>query len=291
MEMNNKDFAVFILTHGRPDNLITLETLKKCGYTGNLYLIIDNEDKRANEYFERFGREMVIQFDKKKYADDCDECNNFDERRTITMSRNACFDIAKKVKVTYFMQLDDDYVKFDYRTNKNNNYPNDHFKINSTFDYIITLLLDFYKSTNTLSIAIAQGGDFIGGSESDMALKMPLKRKCMNSFICSTERPFKFVGAMNEDVNTYTTLGSRGNLFFTIPFISLTQKETQSQEGGISDMYLKYGTFCKSFTTVMNMPSSVKVTMMNTSHKRLHHKISWNNTVPKIISEDLKKKQ
>lgn len=30
--------------------------------------------------------------------------------------------------------------------------------------------------------------------------------------------------------------------------------------------------------------------MMNTSNKRLHHKINWNNTVPKIISEDLKKK-
>jgi len=290
MEMKNKDFAVFILTHGRPDNLITLETLKKCGYTGKLYLVIDNEDKRANEYFERFGNEMVIQFDKKKYADDCDECNNFDERRTITMARNACFDIAKQVGVTYFMELDDDYIKFDFRTDKDNNYPHDFFKINSTFDNIINLLLEFYKSTTSLSIAMSQGGDFIGGGESDMALKMPLKRKCMNSFICSVERPFKFVGAMNEDVNTYTTLGSRGNLFFTIPFISLTQKETQTQEGGITDMYLKYGTFCKSFTTVMNMPSSVKVTMMNTSNKRLHHKINWSNTVPKIISEDLKKK-
>jgi len=31
--MENKDFAVFILTHGRPDNVKTLSTLKKCGYT------------------------------------------------------------------------------------------------------------------------------------------------------------------------------------------------------------------------------------------------------------------
>ena len=52
MKMNN-DFCIFILTHGRPDNLITLNTLKQCGYTGNYYLVIDNEDKRANEYFEK----------------------------------------------------------------------------------------------------------------------------------------------------------------------------------------------------------------------------------------------
>ena len=65
----------------------------------------------------------------------------------------------------------------------------------------------------------------------------------MNSFLCSTDRPFKFVGAMNEDVNTYTTLGSRGNLFFTFTSLQLDQKETQSQAGGITDMYLKYGTY------------------------------------------------
>ena len=27
--MENKDFAVFILTHGRPDNVITFNTLKR----------------------------------------------------------------------------------------------------------------------------------------------------------------------------------------------------------------------------------------------------------------------
>lgn len=284
----NDNFCIFILTHGRPDNLITLNTLKQCGYTGNYYLVIDNEDKRANEYFDKYGNK-VIQFDKKKYADDCDECNNFDERRTITMARNACFDIAKKVGVTYFMELDDDYTSFEFRFADKRNEKLLVKKI-TNLDKIIKSYLDFFKNTNCKSIAFAQGGDFIGGVDNGKGSYRFSKRKCMNSFICSTERPFKFIGAMNEDVNTYTTLGSRGSLFFTIPFASLTQKATQSQSGGISDMYLKYGTFCKSFTTVINMLSSVKVTMMNTSHKRLHHKINWNNTVPKIISEDLKKK-
>jgi len=148
-------------------------------------------------------------------------------------------------------------------------------------------MLEFYKSINCKSLAFSQGGDFIGG-ESSSVWKKQLARKCMNSFICSTERPFKFVGAMNEDVNTYTTLGSRGELFFTIPLIQLTQKQTQSQSGGITDMYLKYGTYCKSFTTVINMPSSVKVSYQP-QMGRLHHQISWKNTVPKIIDEKFKK--
>ncbi len=275
-----KDFAVFILTHGRPDNVITLDTLNRCGYTGKVFLVIDNEDKRADEYFERYGRNMVIQFDKKKYADECDECNNFDERRTITMARNASFDIAKQVGVKYFMQLDDDYNLFRFR------FKNElgHQGLIKNLNNVIDSLLKFYININALSVAISQGGDHIGGFSCTM-----LKRKCMNSFLCSTDRPFKFVGAMNEDVNTYTTLGSRGALFFTYTSLQLEQKRTQSQAGGITDMYLKYGTYCKSFTTVMNMPSSVKVVMMSTSKSRLHHKISWNNTVPKIISETLRK--
>ena len=43
--MNN--FAVFILTHGRPDNVITIKTLRQSGYTGKVYFIIDNEDKKS----------------------------------------------------------------------------------------------------------------------------------------------------------------------------------------------------------------------------------------------------
>lgn len=102
--MNLDDFAIFILTHGRPDNVITYKTLQKCGYTGKLFFIVDNEDKTVDQYKKNHGAERVIVFDKKAVADQCDEGNNFDERRTITMARNACFDIAKDIGVTYFLQ-------------------------------------------------------------------------------------------------------------------------------------------------------------------------------------------
>ena len=112
--MENKDFAVFILTHGRPDNVKTLRTLKKCGYTGKIYFIVDNEDKTIEQYQKNYGIENVKIFDKKAMADSIDEGNNFDERRTITHARNACFKIAKEIGITYFVQLDDDYNDFQF---------------------------------------------------------------------------------------------------------------------------------------------------------------------------------
>lgn len=283
----NKDFAVFILTHGRPDNVITLKTLKKCGYTGKIYFIVDNEDKTIDKYIENFGKENVKIFDKKAMADKVDEGNNFDERRTITHARNACFDIAEEIGITYFIQLDDDYVKFDYRIDGFGNYPSGKFIVKTTLNTIFAVLLNFYKTINVKSIALSQGGDWIGGYNSSTGWKC--KRKCMNSFICSTKRRFQFIGAMNEDVNTYTTKGTRGNLFFTIPFVSLTQTQTQTQTGGITDMYLRYGTYCKAFTTVMMHPSATKVSMMHTTNARIHHEINWGATAPKILSENHKK--
>lgn len=286
--MENKDFAVFILTHGRPDNVKTLSTLKKCGYTGKVYFIVDNEDKTIDAYIKNFGSEYVKVFDKKAMADEVDEGNNFDERRTITHARNACFKIAKEIGITYFVQLDDDYVSFEYRYLSKDNKKLLVIKIKN-IDTIFDLYLEFYKKTTFKTIAFAQGGDFIGGAENPYAIKKPLLRKCMNSFFCSTEREFQFVGAMNEDVNTYCTLGSRGVLFGTIPMISLVQTATQSQTNGITDMYKRFGTYCKAFTTAMMHPSGVKVSMMNSNNSRIHHSIKWINTTPMIIDDKYRK--
>jgi hypothetical protein len=278
--MVNNDFAVFILTHGRADNIKTLSALKKCNYTGRIYFIVDNEDKDVDKYIKNFGSEYVKIFDKKAIADKVDEGNNFDERRTITHARNACFEIAIDLGIKYFVQLDDDYKQFKFRFENKLGYE----AVIKNLDNVFNIFIDFYKSTDIKSIAFSQGGDHIGGFS-----VTKLKRKCMNSFICSTDRVFQFVGAMNEDVNTYTTLGSRGDLFFTFTSIQLDQEQTQSQKSGITDMYLRYGTYCKAFTTVMMSPSSVKVSMLNTSNPRIHHSIRWINTVPQILNEKYKK--
>ena len=111
----------------------------------------------------------------------------------------------------------------------------------------------------------------------------------MNTFLCSTERPFKFIGRMNEDVTTYVNLGSKGDIFMTIPNISITQLPTQQEKGGLTELYLKYGTYVKSFFSVMYNPSSIKVSSIGDVNPRIHHRVNWNNAVPKIISEKYKK--
>lgn len=285
MTMKHSNFAAFILTHGRPDRVDTVETLRECGYTGKIYLICDDEDKTLTEYQKRYPDHVLV-FPKKEVSETFDEGDNFKERRGVVYARNACFDIAKQVGVKYFFQLDDDYKEFSYKFNEQHQYG--RWKIKD-LDAVLDLLLDYFISIPALAIAMAQDGDFIGGGAAAIAQKIKPSRKVMNTFICSTDRPFKFIGRINEDVNTYALRGFQGDLFFTIPILSVNQKVTQSNASGMTDLYLDYGTYVKSFYSVLYCPSFVKVAEMITTHRRLHHKLTWNNAAPQIIDEKFRK--
>lgn len=279
-----KDFCVFILTHGRPDKVVTYDVLRNAGYDGPIYIVIDNEDAKAAEYYKRFPD--VLMFDKKMVAESVDEFDNFDDRRAILYARNACFDLAENLGITYFLQLDDDYTSFKYRMNDKYEHPDSCPNIRKTLGAAIYATLDFYKSIDAASIAFSQGGDWFGGKTN---FGKPPKRKCMNTFFCSTKRRFKFVGRINEDVNTYTWYQSQGHLFFTIPLIQVDQVQSQSSSGGMTDIYLNQGTYVKSFYTVMCSPSCVTIETMGRTNRRLHHKVNWPTAVPCLISDRYRK--
>lgn len=275
------NFAAFILTNGRPDNVKTYMTLRKSGYTGKIFLIVDDLDKTKDDYKVKYGKEVII-FDKEAIAKTFDEGDNFNDKRAIIYARNASFEIAKNLGIKHFIQLDDDYSSFYYRFDHDFEYTPKAIK---KLDVIFQAMIDFFNKSGAASIAMAQGGDFIGGGESSFSQSITLKRKAMNSFICSTDKPFQFVGRINEDVNTYTRLASTGLLLFTTNQVSLSQVSTQSSSGGMTELYLDSGTYVKSFYSVMYHPSSVLIKMMGSTHRRLHHSVNWKATVPLILSE------
>lgn len=280
------DFVAFILTHGRPEKVYTIDALKNAGYTGRVVLVIDNEDNSADQYYEKFGRENVVMFDKLKKSKEFDTIDIGRDRRAIVYARNACFDIAKDLGYKYFLELDDDYTNFRQRFIKDNGQFGSWYL--KDFDAVVDCMIEFLETSGALTVAFAQTGDFIGGSGSKV-FKDKLARKAMNSFFCKTENKFDFIGRINEDVNTYVNLGSKGHLFFTVSDMSLDQTQTQANSGGMTELYLNAGTYVKSFFTVISNPSSVKLYTVGSRHKRIHHSIDWDSAVPKIISSYYKK--
>lgn len=280
------DFALLIISHGRADKVLTLDAMNTAGYTGKWYIVIDTEDDQADKYRENFGEEHIIVFDKAEIGKTFDIMDNFPGRQVPTFARNALHDIAKSLGLTYFLELEDDYFNFRQR------YVDDEGVFRSRYvrdmDAIIDAYIDFLDLSGAVTVAFAQTGDFIGGSESRV-YREKLARKAMNCFFCRTDRPFQCFGRFNDDVNAYVDNGKRGMLFFTPRDMCMDQPQTQSRAGGITEAYLKYGTYVKTFYTIMLAPSCVYVSIMGGRDKRIHHFIDWNYAVPKIISSKYKK--
>jgi hypothetical protein len=264
------------MVHGRPDKMWTYNTLRKCGYSGKIFLVADNLDKTVNQYKDKYGDELLI-FDKEKASKEMDIGDNSKDLRSTLFAANKIFDLAKENGIKHFFIMCDDYYYFGYRYDTG-------AKIIKNLDKVFDSMVDFYKSTTIKSIAFSQGGDHIGGFSG-----IKLKRKAMNSFLCSTDRPFKFMGRMNEDVTTYVNLGSKGDIFFTFTNLQLDQKDTQNEKKGLTELYKDNGTYVKSFFSVMYNPSNVKVSILNSNYSRIHHSIKWNNTAPCILDPKNKK--
>lgn len=281
----NNDFCIFIISHGRPDGIETIKTLKLAGSQLPYFIVIDNEDNKAIRYYEKYG-DVVKQFNKKYYASLVDNFDNSGNYRTTTHARNACFDLAKKLGFKYFLVLDDDYTSFKFRINGKLLHPESCPNLTAGIDEIFLSVLKYFINGSFLSVCLSQGGDWFGGETNFN--KKP-KRKAMNSFFCSTDRRFNFISRLNEDVNTYMYLGHTGNVFLTIPFIQLDQKPTQLSSGGMSEAYINSGTYVKSFYTVMCRPDCTMINKMGRTEKRFHHLIDWASAVPCIIDEKYKK--
>lgn len=278
------DFAVFILSHGRAKKVKTYKTLKKQGYTGKIYIVIDDEDSQEQEYRAKYGDEIYM-FNKQKYLETTDVmcCEEF--RKVVVYARNACWDIAKDVGVKYFCVLDDDYNMFESRYIDGRKLKTHTLK---DLDAVFNAFIDFLDASQAITVCMAQGGDFIGGAKSG-TFKKKLLRKAMNVWFMRTDNPFKFMGRINEDTNMYVTYGQQGKLMFTATEADVVQTQTQKQTGGLTEVYLHDGTYVKSFFSVIAAPSCVKVADMGDKHKRMHHSIAWDYCTPMILNEKYKK--
>lgn len=257
MAMRHNGFVAFILTHGRPDRVLTYEKLRKHGYTGKIYIVCDDEDKTLPEYRKRFGDVLV--FSKSEIAKTFDEGDNFGDRRAIIYARNACFELARRRRPRPRRGIRHAARLFQFRSNAD--------PCNRTRRRLYRRRKgDEIQRRNT---ADAQGHELVH------LLRRPT---------VSIHRPYQ---RRRQYLRPAGVAG--GGVFLSILQIGLDQLETQSNSGGMTELYLDAGTYVKSFYTVMYCPSCVVVSAMGTAHRRLHHHIKWRYAVPKILHESVKK--
>jgi len=274
--------AILILSHGRADSCVTVKALRRQNYTGDWYVVIDDEDEQEMAYRNRYG-EHVIRFCKREAMARVDSMDNFREHGAVVYARNECWEIADRLGLTHFLVLDDDYNCFGVRYAYG-------VKLKSARPADITPLFDatfrFLDESGADAVCWAQGGDFLGGVRRCFYWK-GLSRKAMNCWFFRTDRPLEFRGTLNEDTTLYAEQGRSGKLFFTITPLEIQQRETQKGGGGPTDTYLDMGTYIKSFYSVIACPSAVTVKMMGGTKdsQRYHHNVDYDLCAPKILNK------
>ena len=277
--MESKDFAVFILSHGRADTISTYKALRDGGYTGRTYVVIDNEDDQEDLYRQKFGDD-IIQFDKRDYLVKTDLGDLDTDRRIGVFARNFIQDEAKRLGYKFHLQLDDDVHGFTYRFAQGKVLRALHC---SHLDEVFSGMVEYMKETPITSLSFALSAYNMGGV--DGSIKDGMTRKTMTTFLMRADDVQYFHMRMNDDITTSLINGMRGKLYYSYLPIEVEVDKTQVKAGGMTDIYQKNGTYRKSFYSVMCCPSCVKVSAMGITDYRIHHTISWNNAVPKLISE------
>lgn len=189
---NMDKFAVFIFCWGRPHFHNTLDALRKHGYSGRVVMLLDDLDSTHEEYIKLYGINDTFVFNKHFIARQCDPMNNFGSFESTLYVENSMFNVAHELGIDYFVAMCDDYESFCHKREECE-------RRTRHLDDVFKLFVEYLINTPIKCIAFSQGGDHIGGFNPNRLCK----RKAMNSFFCVTDRPFKFYGSMNDDVNMY----------------------------------------------------------------------------------------
>ena len=282
---NKRDYAVFILSHERVNDIKTDKMLKKQGYSGEWFIVIDDKDNQIDEYKEKYGDKLII-FSKEEVDKWTDTCDMDNDMRVGVYARNFIKKEASSRGYKYHLQLDDDFSQITYRYIKGKKLK---VKPCENLDRLFDAIAEYLDETEITWISFGLSSYYIGGVNKNF--EQGMIRKTMGSFFCNTEKMPDFLCRMNDDITTNILYTSRGHIMFTLMAMQVETPPTQQMDGGMTDIYQENGTYRKSFYSVMVCPSFVKVSQQGIKDKRVHHETNWKACAPMILNQKWRKKK
>lgn len=276
--LNN--FAIFILSHGRANDMETVKAIQNAGYTGKWFVVIDDLDSQQELYKEKYGDNVIV-FDKKLWAEKTDTVTNTGELRSPVFARNAITEIAKEKGLKYYAEFDDDIKTFSFRYNDNGKLAGKPIK---NFNEVIEAMLEFQEASGATSLGFASNGGFIGGTEG--RFKQGILRNIHQAYILRADKPIEFKGLLNEDSIANEFCNSTGLLNFELCAVTQTCPVRSTNEGGLHELYKANDEYIRAFYSIIAFPNNLKIIQRNGT---ITLQRKTDTAMPKIISERWKK--
>ena len=279
-----EDFAVFICTHGRPNKQLTLNTLRNCGYTGKIYLVLDDTDSTIQQYIDIYGTDNILVFDKNYFINTCYKGSSENVYKCILYAKAAVEFIAKDMGLKSFVIADDDIIKFRFRYIENN-------KLCSTpvsnLNGVLDLYIDYLLDSNITTLGFGTVHTYIGGIKGLTAYNLTNRRFTYNFILRNAEKPVTWYSEMNEDSITPVLMGLSGQVWLQLPFVQLDMLPCRAgSSGGMSEVYSSMTEFKQFSYFILHTPSCVSLLKR---YGKYTHAFDRNKTFVKIISDKFKK--
>jgi len=226
---------VYIKTHGRPDKQLTYNTLREAGYTGDIVLVIDNEDKCGVGYLEFVKHDDKLWlhiFDKQKLVDEVDSGTNIPKRDVNLYAWVACERFAKQDGNDFFIMADDDITRFRYRYLEDG-----HLKsipITQNLNRVFEHIQDYMECSN---IAAASTGipQMYFSKELDENL---WKYRVAYQFVFRNPKfDMNWVSEYEEDIISSINMSKDGKYVTCLPMIQHDAVALGKSDGGMKSMY------------------------------------------------------
>lgn len=282
------DSAIFITSHERPD-MYSYETLRRVGYTGKIYIVLDDKDRMLDEYTAKY--EDVFIFNKEKYVPitDLGSSQIHPKLSAVLYPRLEVEQLAKELGLSTFVVMDDDVKNFRYR------YPSEDGRscksgVIHNFDKVLDIYFEFMQISGAQCMSFTNNFMFVHGAASVFKDGRSFERRsCHNVFLRMVSRPLNWTFAMNEDYISALREGSLGNLWLVPPFVEeqlVDMNNFKEQKGGMFDFYQSTSSFERAFYATVACPWCCKPVMYG---NKFVIGVDKDRAYQKIISSSFKK--
>lgn len=275
--------TVYIISKGRPQ-CRTAQTLERIKFPGEWFIVCGTNDETRERYIERWGG-RVLTFDFEEQLETTDTMDPFGFDRMASGAcpvRNATRAISWDRGEKRHWQLDDDYTGFQIFDPGTGRRP--AVKDGAELFERMERIAEFGYECRLANVGFTPAG--IAASRENSRNYSPRVFNAHN-MPSDPELFVPWVGRMNDDlinaINVYRT--GRGPEF-SFNFLSMNMPATQSEDGGLSELYREEGTVRKTAYAVMAAPGAVRLVKR---FRRYHHKCDWRRLVPMVLNEKWRK--
>lgn len=270
--------TLYIISKGRPQ-CRTAETMERIRYPGEWRIVCGNNDETLPQYKERWG-ERVIVFDWYDEITRTDPMDNFgfaDVPSGACPVRNVTSRISWERGENRHWQFDDDYISFSAWSAKlKKNRP---IKDGAALYEHMLKIAEFGHKARLQNVGFVQDA-----MEAHPAVRYTIAPRVFNAHNLPSDPALfvPWVGRMNDDIINAVNIWRRGGYEMSLRYLHVKFANTQSEAGGMTDLYQSDGTARKTAYGILAAPSAVKLVYR---FGRYHHNTSWVKLRPKLLEE------